>query len=92
MTGSFTEAAGELRFFFITSELTLLPLEPHSADAVKVELEGAEVWISASVSDAEKCVRCWHRRDDVGSYAEHPGLCDRCIDNIQGPGENRRWF
>ena len=86
------ETAGELRFFFITSELTLLALEPRSADAVKVELEGAEVWISATVSDANKCVRCWHRRDDVGSHAEHPELCGRCISNIQGPGENRRWF
>ena len=87
-----TEASDELRFFFITSELTLASLEPHPADAVKVELEGADVWISAEVSPAEKCVRCWHRRDDVGSHAEHPELCGRCIGNIEGPGENRRWF
>ncbi len=87
-----TEASAELRFFFITSELTLAPLEPRPAGAVKVELEGADVWISAEVSPAEKCVRCWHRRDDVGSHAEHPELCGRCIGNIEGPGENRRWF
>jgi len=86
------ETASELRFFFITSELTLASLEPRPADAVKVELDGAEIWISAEVSNAEKCVRCWHRRDDVGSHAEHPELCGRCIVNIQGPGENRRWF
>ena len=86
------EAASELRFFFITSELTLASLDPRPADAVKVELDGTEVWISAEVSNAEKCVRCWHRRDDVGSHAEHPELCGRCIGNIQGPGENRRWF
>jgi len=86
------ETASELRFFFITSELTLASLEPRPADAVKVELDGAEIWISAEVSNAEKCVRCWHRRDDVGSHAEHPELCGRCIGNIQGPGENRRWF
>ena len=87
-----TEASAELRFFFITSELTLASLESRPADAVKVELEGADVWISAEVSPAEKCVRCWHRRDDVGSHAEHPELCGRCIGNIEGPGENRRWF
>ena len=87
-----TEASAELRFFFITSELTLASLESRPADAVKVELEGADVWISAEVSPAEKCVRCWHRRDDVGSHAEHPELCGRCIGNIKGPGENRRWF
>ncbi|MBB5360587.1 isoleucyl-tRNA synthetase [Rhodanobacter sp. ANJX3] len=87
-----TEASAELRFFFITSELTLASIESRPADAVKVELEGADVWISAEVSLAEKCVRCWHRRDDVGSHAEHPELCGRCIGNIEGPGENRRWF
>jgi isoleucyl-tRNA synthetase len=87
-----SEASAELRFFFITSELTLASLESRPADAVKVELEGADVWISAEVSPAEKCVRCWHRRDDVGSHAEHPELCGRCIGNIEGQGENRRWF
>jgi isoleucyl-tRNA synthetase len=85
-------AAGELRFFFITSDLDLVSLTPRPDGAVKVELDGAEVWLSASVSDAAKCVRCWHRRDDVGRHAEHPELCGRCISNIEGTGENRRWF
>ncbi|MEO7053179.1 MAG: isoleucine--tRNA ligase [Rhodanobacter sp.] len=88
----YAASADELRFFFITSELALAPLTPRPDDAVRVELEGAEAWVSASVSAAAKCVRCWHRRDDVGSHAEHPELCDRCISNVEGPGENRRWF
>ncbi len=88
----YAESADELRFFFIVSDLEVAPLSPRPDDAVKVELDGAEVWASASVSNAIKCVRCWHRRDDVGSHAAHPELCDRCIDNIEGPGEDRRWF
>ena len=85
-------AEGELRFFFITSELTLVPLVPRPDDAAKVELDGAEAWVSACVSDASKCVRCWHRREDVGSHSNHPELCDRCVSNVDGPGEDRRWF
>ena len=88
----YTVAEQELRFFFITSDLSLTPLTPRPDSAVKVELDGAEVWVSASVSDAAKCVRCWHRRDDVGRHAEHPELCGRCISNIEGTGEDRRWF
>ncbi|HWX67145.1 MAG TPA: isoleucine--tRNA ligase [Rhodanobacter sp.] len=88
----YTVAAEELRFFFITSDLDLAPLTPRPDGAVKVELEGAEVWVSASVSEAAKCVRCWHRRDDVGRHVEHPELCGRCISNIEGTGEDRRWF
>ncbi len=88
----YTEVADELRFFFITSELDLASLAPRPDDAVKVELDGTEAWVSASVSEAAKCVRCWHRRDDVGSHAEHPELCGRCVGNVEGPGERRRWF
>jgi isoleucyl-tRNA synthetase len=88
----YAPAADELRFFFITSELRLDLAGGQPADAVLTELEGADVWVSATVSDAAKCVRCWHRRDDVGRHAEHPELCGRCISNIEGTGENRRWF
>jgi len=88
----YAPAADELRFFFITSELRLDLAGGQPADAVLTELEGADVWVSATVSDAAKCVRCWHRRDDVGKHAEHPDLCGRCISNIEGTGENRRWF
>jgi len=88
----YAQAADELRFFFITSEATLAPLADKPSDAVPVELEGTQAWVSASVSDAPKCVRCWHRRDDVGSHPEHPDLCGRCVGNVEGPGEVRRWF
>ena len=88
----YQKAEDELRFFFITSELTLAPLSPRPDDAAKIELDGAEAWVSARVSDASKCVRCWHRREDVGSHANHPELCDRCVSNVDGPGEDRRWF
>ncbi|WP_430389181.1 isoleucine--tRNA ligase [Dyella sp. 20L07] len=88
----YAPTASELRFFFITSDLRLDLAGGQPADAVLTELEGADVWVSATVSDAAKCVRCWHRRDDVGTHAAHPELCDRCISNVEGPGEDRRWF
>ena len=88
----YAEVADELRFFFITSDFTLTPSTPRTDDAAKVELDGAEAWVSAEVSDAAKCVRCWHRRDDVGSHPEHAELCSRCVENVAGRGETRRWF
>jgi len=88
----YAPVADELRFFFITSELHLDLASGQPADAVLTELEGADVWVSATVSHAAKCVRCWHRRNDVGSHAEHPELCGRCVSNVEGPGETRRWF
>ena len=92
MVERYAPVADELRFFFITSELRLDLAGGQPDDAVLTEVEGADAWVSATVSEAAKCVRCWHRRDDVGSHAEHPELCGRCVSNVEGPGEDRRWF
>ncbi|UGB44393.1 isoleucine--tRNA ligase [Frateuria edaphi] len=88
----YAAAQDELRFFFITSDASLAPLMPRSEEAVKVELAGGEAWVSATASEAAKCVRCWHRRPDVGSQPDHPELCGRCVENVAGQGETRRWF
>jgi len=93
----YAEVADELRFLFIASRLELadLAVTPDPAergDAQGVDLEGAEAWVAASPSDAPKCIRCWHYRADVGTHAEHPELCGRCIENVDGAGEVRRWF
>ncbi|MEK9556215.1 MAG: zinc finger domain-containing protein [Gammaproteobacteria bacterium] len=42
-----------------------------------------------SSTSSEKCERCWHHRADVGSVSEHPTLCARCVDNVEGLGEER---
>ncbi len=88
----YAKATEELRFFFITSDVRLDQAGGQPDTAVLTELEGADVWVSATVSEAAKCVRCWHRRDDVGHHADHPELCGRCVGNVEGPGEQRRWF
>ena len=84
------QVAEELRFFFITSELKIADSADKPSDAIRVE--GLEAWIIAKPSSAAKCVRCWHYRDDVGSHADDPELCGRCVENIEGQGETRRWF
>ncbi len=60
--------------------------------AAKADLADHEVWIVAKASGATKCVRCWHYRADVGRHAAHPELCGRCVDNVDGGGEQRRYF
>ncbi|WP_342741291.1 isoleucine--tRNA ligase [Dokdonella immobilis] len=84
------EVADELRFLFITSQLELADAAAKPADAVRVE--GLDAWVAARPSDAAKCVRCWHYRSDVGSHADDPELCGRCVENVNGAGEVRRWF
>ncbi|HEY6985255.1 MAG TPA: class I tRNA ligase family protein, partial [Rhodanobacteraceae bacterium] len=91
----FSEYADELRFFFITSTLTLdddtnAPPEAAPVDALHSENRFASV--SVRKSSDPKCIRCWHYRPDVGSNPAHPEICGRCVTNIEGPGEDRRWF
>ncbi|MFM6989381.1 MAG: isoleucine--tRNA ligase [Arenimonas sp.] len=82
--------ADEYRFLFITSGLAIRPLAEAGSDALAVE--GAPFKVRAEVSGHSKCVRCWHYRDSVGKDADDPELCDRCIDNVRGAGETRRYF
>jgi isoleucyl-tRNA synthetase len=65
----------DLKFVFITSAIELVA--------------GAALAVSASASEAVKCERCWHYRDDVGHDAAHPTLCGRCTSNLFGAGESR---
>ena len=81
----FAAVADELRFFFITSRLDLTPVTSPAG-------EGAGPWVHAASTSHGKCVRCWHYRADVGSHADDPELCGRCVENVAGAGETRRWF
>lgn len=76
----------ELRFALITSTATIAPLSA-SEGAQATDVDGLEVKVAASAEP--KCDRCWHHREDVGSHSEHPDLCGRCYDNIEGEGEQR---
>jgi isoleucyl-tRNA synthetase len=84
----------ELRFLLITSAAQVKRVSnaagpPVGATKVSEIAKDGGVWIRVQASTAPKCERCWHHRPEVGSNAEHPTLCARCVDNIDGPGESR---
>jgi isoleucyl-tRNA synthetase len=77
----------ELRFVFITSYARV-----HQAGAKPEHAVACEgFWLEAKPSQHPKCVRCWHHREDVGTHPEHPELCGRCVENVVGKGEQRRY-
>ena len=79
----------ELRFVFITSTATVLPLDGKPAEAEVITVDGESFAVAATTANGEKCVRCWHRREDVGANTSHPELCGRCVSNIDDNGEQR---
>ncbi|MBU1777702.1 MAG: isoleucine--tRNA ligase, partial [Gammaproteobacteria bacterium] len=68
----------DLRLVFITSR-------------ANVHLREGELEIQVTPSAQQKCERCWHYREDVGSDANHPTLCGRCVSNLYGAGEARKY-
>ena len=84
-----THFADELRFIFITSRATAAPAASRVEAAVVVIPDA--VWIRVTPSRHVKCVRCWHHCPDVGTHGEHPELCGRCVSNVAGAGEVRRF-
>ena len=81
----------ELRFILITSYARVHAADECPDDAVAADVPGLVFSIRVTASAHDKCVRCWHHREDVGSSAEHPELCGRCIENVTGAGEQRRF-
>lgn len=67
----------DLRFVLITSAATIV--------------RGEKRAVQAKMSEGVKCERCWHWRHDVGRDPQHPTLCGRCVDNLFGKGEARRY-
>lgn len=80
----------ELRFALITSEARVHTAESRP-DTARSDPELPGLWLQATKSPHNKCIRCWHRRADVGSNKEHPELCGRCVENVAGKGEVRRY-
>lgn len=73
--------ADELRFLFISGDVQVVIDE--AVDGIQVR---------ARPTDKPKCLRCWQHREDIGRIPAHPRLCARCASNLDGPGEERRWF
>uniref|UniRef100_UPI0035A0A354 zinc finger domain-containing protein n=1 Tax=Neisseria weixii TaxID=1853276 RepID=UPI0035A0A354 len=67
----------ELRFALLVSKANV-----HKAD---------ELSVTAKASNGEKCERCWHYTDDIGSVEGHATVCKRCADNVDGKGEERHY-
>ncbi len=79
----------ELRFVLITSGATVKASAEKTDDAEKTDVSG--LFVSVAKTAGEKCVRCWHHREDVGSHAGHEELCGRCVTNVDGDGEVRHY-
>ncbi len=41
------------------------------------------VGVVPALADGGKCERCWQILPEVGSHADHPSICNRCVDAVE---------
>jgi isoleucyl-tRNA synthetase len=73
-------AIDELRYFFLVSQVTMVP-KITGADFTG---ESHGIQIGVLKADGHKCDRCWNYSKTVGTHAEHPAICDRCVSALAG--------
>ena len=79
----------ELKFLLITSKAQLSDEEAPADAFVSESLKCA---FCVTKSKAHKCERCWHYEEDVDTDPAHPGLCHRCVENIETKQGEERHF
>jgi isoleucyl-tRNA synthetase len=89
LANKLTMLGEELRFVLITSKASVETVTNAPEHAQCTEIEG--LWLSVAPAEGVKCERCWHVTTDIGNNDEHPTICGRCITNIEGDGEVRKF-
>ncbi|MBI4431809.1 MAG: isoleucine--tRNA ligase [Candidatus Omnitrophica bacterium] len=76
----------QLRFYWIVSQVSIAEDPRAKEKGQKILLPHAEkqVFLDLSVHPAKgkKCERCWNFSEAVGTFPEHPQLCDRCVEVV----------
>lgn len=79
----------ELRFVLLTSQVNVVDINEAPESAIASDIAGLK--IAFNKAEGEKCPRCWHYAADIGQVAEHAELCGRCVTNVAGNGEERKF-
>ena len=76
--------SSDLAALFIVSQVVLEHVREVPTEGMWLSEPGAGFAVKNIVKAAGlKCDRCWNYRDAVGTYADHPTLCDRCVEAIR---------
>lgn len=71
----------DLRSLFIVSSVNIIPAEKLEDGYSSEEIDALKIHVAPS-SD-QKCERCWVHDPTVGNNADHPTICDRCLDALR---------
>jgi isoleucyl-tRNA synthetase len=78
-----TPHVDELRYLFLVSQVELLTT-PAPLQHVSYRSESDSLGIGVVDAEGHKCARCWNYSTRVGQSSEHPALCERCVEVLDG--------
>ena len=91
---SLNRLGDELKFVFISSQASVKPFAEKPSDVTFTDEatdSNNQVAVVVKPATGEKCIRCWHIREDIGINPAHPEICGRCAQNVEGQGEVRHY-
>lgn len=91
---SLNRLGDELKFVLISSQANVAALTNQPSDVTYTDEatdSNNQVAVVVKPATGEKCIRCWHIREDIGINPAHPEICGRCVENVEGQGEVRHY-
>jgi isoleucyl-tRNA synthetase len=73
----------ELRYLFLASQVELVETAETAKNA-PYYTETDLVTVGIVEADGEKCDRCWNYSTQVGTFEDHPTICERCHEALAG--------
>jgi isoleucyl-tRNA synthetase len=73
----------ELRYLLLVSQVELLDT-PEPLEGLNHALMSEGLGIAVVPAEGTKCDRCWNYSTAVGQSTDHPLLCERCVEVLEG--------
>jgi isoleucyl-tRNA synthetase len=78
-----TASSEELKILTQVAELTVTDQQASLEQALATQ-EFSGLLVQVHKAAGEKCVRCWFTLDSVGQSNQHPKICQRCLQVLEG--------
>lgn len=82
----------ELAFGLLVSSVLILDIYDENVDKTKIMLNSDEFEVILKKSKGKKCARCWNYTLNIIQHRDYLNICSRCLKNIIGSGETRKFF